>query len=397
MSNQLVPDKFVRVRVSATSVEVGRLVAVDDVRATVETRNGFHISCRRAQIEPVMLVVCDLNGVLGTRRRKNDFLKRPDLDLFVPFLLRNFVVGVWSSCVRSNGEAIVRDVFGPLESQLLFAMFRDECTPCPTPTNPHATVKDLNQLWMRYPQSFDQSNTIIIDDSDEKCSHRFNALCPTPFNEEEMAGARIGLAEVMDTLRVVAASNSLDALRPLMLRRSELLQQVLLAADDPTTRAVTVASGGGGGGGGGAVPLSVTTSKAVAAAAAVTAAAAAATAAPPAAAAAAPASLTLANGSRLHVSGAGDVAVEIAVPRSSGAGSATGPVVHAATSEAAAPPIAVSDGRFLKFSVGSSGADASGGTDVSRLLSMLHLAPPQQQQQPPAAHAEKHRKSRHRR
>ena len=131
MNSPLAPGKFVRVRISATNVEIGQLISVDykDNKATVETRSGFTISCRKSQIEPVMLVVCDLNGVLGSRRKKNDFLKRPDLDTFIPFLLNNFVVGIWSSCIRRNGEDIVRDCFGShYESQLLFMYFRDECS-----------------------------------------------------------------------------------------------------------------------------------------------------------------------------------------------------------------------------------------------------------------------------
>ena len=213
--------QYVKVRVSTTSTEVGQIEALDDDKAKVLTSSGFAVSRGIAALEPAWLIVLDLNGVLGYRKTSKMFKKRPHVDAMLTFLFANFAVGVWTSCAEHNGVRIIRDVFGEeLEGRLIFRMFRDECTPNPTPDNAYGTFKDLRRVWDRYPY-FDATNTIMVDDSEDKCSHRHNALCPTPYTGEESEGtaADDGLQEIMAVLAEVLVESTFEPVRRHMLAR----------------------------------------------------------------------------------------------------------------------------------------------------------------------------------
>lgn len=214
--------QFVVVRVSATKTEIGQIEALDDHRATIATASGFSVSRGISALEPAWLVVLDLNGVLGFRKTSKHFQMRPHVQELLTYLFRHFVVGVWTSCAEHNGVRIIKDVFGDLEGRLAFKMFRDECTPNPTPENPYGTFKDLRRLWDRFPY-FSAANTIMVDDSEDKCSHRHNALCPTPYTGEESVGTRAdeGLREIVAVLDEVLAAKSFEPVRRHMLARWE--------------------------------------------------------------------------------------------------------------------------------------------------------------------------------
>jgi len=205
------------VQVSATKHEVGKLSAVnDDGSATVTTSGGFDIRVNQAQVTRVFLVILDLNGVLFHRPRKAEIVSRPLLNEFFQYLFKNFVVGVWSSCEEHNGKALVEEVFQQYQRRLVFQWFRSECTPNKTAENPYGTTKNLLNVWRQFPTSFNVDNTIIVDDSPEKCSHPQNALCPPTFDATSDALNDTGLAMVMDALKGVVASNSIEPVRVAM-------------------------------------------------------------------------------------------------------------------------------------------------------------------------------------
>lgn len=213
--------QYVKVQVTATKAEIGQIEDLDDQKARIATASGFAVSRPISSLTPAMLVVCDLNGVLGFRKRSKVMQKRPHVDELLSFLFKNFVVGVWTSCTEQNGVRIVQDIFAEREQRLLFQLYRDACTPNPTVENRHGTFKDLRRVWERYP-CFGVSNTIMIDDSEDKCSHRHNALCPTPYvgGENDQAPTNDdGLIEIMQVLEQVVKTNTLAPLRTHMVAR----------------------------------------------------------------------------------------------------------------------------------------------------------------------------------
>ncbi len=133
-------------------------------------------------MEGVILIVLDLNGVLleSTHKRKEgyryDFRARhkyvyfrPGMFRFLKFLKDHPMirVAVWTSCIGVNADAIVNRVFSdiPLE----FRYSREQCEEVPGPG--FGTIKDLTRVWKEFP-SWNETNTIMIDDSEEKITRQ---------------------------------------------------------------------------------------------------------------------------------------------------------------------------------------------------------------------------------
>lgn len=238
------PHQYVKVSVSATKTEIGIVVTADEDRAVVATRHGYNITVKPKQLQRAFLLVLDLNGVLGARQRKTLFERRPHLEQFLKFALTNFVVAVWTSCEERNGKQIVEDLLADDRDRLLFCLYRGDCSPKPTADRPFGTTKNLQQIFDRWPESFHAVNTIIVDDSPDKCSHPDIALCPPQF---------AGLAEqpeddgLLSTIAVLQQVLDEDSLHPLIeaakqhqLRMEEAGGTVRL--HDPSTMAVPSSS-----------------------------------------------------------------------------------------------------------------------------------------------------------
>ena len=241
--------QYAKVNISATKSEIGVIESLDDKNATLSTTSGFTVTYPRSKLARTVLVILDLNGVIGYRKKSKLFRKRPHLDELLPFLFKNFVVGVWTSAPEHNGIKIVEDCFGPFEARLVFKLYRDACTPNVTPSNPFGTVKDLRVVWSRFVASFDETNTIIIDDSEDKCSHRQNTLVPTPYrgegdfdlegSEPESLDPDTGLDEILHVLSRVVERESLDPVREHMLAKwnAQLMSMAAREADDASSNA----------------------------------------------------------------------------------------------------------------------------------------------------------------
>jgi hypothetical protein len=246
--------QFVKVSVSPTKTEIGVIVAIRGDEADVSTRHGFDVTAKLSQLQRVFLLVLDLNGVLVARMAKK-FVKRPVIDEFVKFALANFVVGVWSSCEERNGKHIVDEVFGGLQDRLLFQMYRPDCRPFPTADRPYGTIKDLQKIFDRHPESFNALTTIIVDDSPDKCSHPDNALCPPPFavtdlgevmTEADEAGAP-GFVQTMEVLRDVLRQDGLTPLIGAAARRTEAMEKRSAAAAAAAAAAASASPAAAGG------------------------------------------------------------------------------------------------------------------------------------------------------
>jgi hypothetical protein len=217
-------NQYVRVQMSDTRFAIGVVTAIDDDhdKATVETRNGYEVTLPFSALRRAFLVVLDLNGVLVARGR-GSFILRPHVMEFLKFVFSNFVVAVWTSGLQRSSNPIIEHVFGSYRDLLLFTLFRDSCVPKATPENPYGTEKNLQTIFDRYPLSFHAVNTIIIDDSPDKCSHPDIALCPVPFKDPVAQSQDDGLLATIETLRQVL---QLDSGVPLILAAEERLHRL---------------------------------------------------------------------------------------------------------------------------------------------------------------------------
>ncbi|KAG8343941.1 putative NLI interacting factor like phosphatase [Trypanosoma vivax] len=221
-------DQYVRVQLSNGRSEIGVVIAIDDVNETavIATRHGYDITVRLSSVRRAFLLVLDLNGVLVARGR-GSFVDRPGVDEFVRFVMANFVVAVWTSGLERTSVPIIDKVLDGYQDRLLFRLYRDACTPCPTADKPHHTIKNLQRIFDMYPKSFNAVNTIIVDDSPDKCSHPDIALCPPSFSDPEKQMDDKGLEMAMTVLKEVL---QLDRHSPLIRASQERL--ISLAAKE---------------------------------------------------------------------------------------------------------------------------------------------------------------------
>lgn len=167
-----------------------------------------------------ILLILDLNKVLVFRKsKKKSFIKRPFVDSFLHTISTQFVLAIWTSVKKSKAVNILRDLFrnsGHQKSsryQLLFEWYHEMCdeesaSHCKeemskslAPSTPIESMdedpsekrkfvipimtKNLAKVWESFP-SFGSSNTLLLDDSVEKCyrNPRANCINPTPFTLE---------------------------------------------------------------------------------------------------------------------------------------------------------------------------------------------------------------------
>ena len=128
-----------------------------------------------------VLLILDINGTLvdsthqkrkavnpDIRARHKYVYFRPGVREFLSFLAQHPHIryAVWSSSITPNVQPIVSHLFADLPPPL-FVWSREQCLKLPGPG--YRTVKDLSQVWSRFPD-WDHWNTYLIDDSSEKAS-----------------------------------------------------------------------------------------------------------------------------------------------------------------------------------------------------------------------------------
>ena len=176
----------------------------------------------KAIIHVKPLIVLDLNGILCHRVRNTtthhtitqqssyrpfcanisntDVIPRSDIHEFLTLLHDNFCLAVWTSATRKTAKLLVSALFPQnIQERLLFVWHRSFCTLVETSGSTAAersstkedgegrqddnvtAKKSLSKVWSAYPL-WDYTNTILLDDSPEKCPHHFrgNALHPLP-------------------------------------------------------------------------------------------------------------------------------------------------------------------------------------------------------------------------
>jgi hypothetical protein len=130
-----------------------------------------------------LLVVIDLNGTLLCRTNtKASFKTRANVYNFLEFLLQNHCVMVWSSSKPQNVASMVQQLFTPQQRASLLAEWARDTLRLDTLQfqNKVQVYKQLNWIWdsalsYSHPHAamgirWDQSNTILIDDSFKKAA-----------------------------------------------------------------------------------------------------------------------------------------------------------------------------------------------------------------------------------
>ncbi|KAF2772261.1 HAD-like protein [Teratosphaeria nubilosa] len=124
-----------------------------------------------------LLVILDLNGTLLHRKSKGStFTARPHVNEFLHYLLTNHAVMVWSSASPENVKAMCGKLFTKPQMQQLIAVWaRDKLRLEQKYYNQKVQVyKQLSWVWEELAASgkeaWDQSNTVLIDDSLEKAA-----------------------------------------------------------------------------------------------------------------------------------------------------------------------------------------------------------------------------------
>ncbi|KAI7351068.1 hypothetical protein KC354_g12566 [Hortaea werneckii] len=136
-----------------------------------------------------LLIILDLNGTLLFRKSRGaSFVGRPKVQEFLQYLLAKHKVMVWSSATPTNVELMCDKLFAPHQKDKLVGIWgRDKLHLSPTQYNQKVQVyKRLRWAWTDHvvassaPPStgeWDQENTVLIDDSEEKAaSEPYNLL-----------------------------------------------------------------------------------------------------------------------------------------------------------------------------------------------------------------------------
>jgi hypothetical protein len=131
-----------------------------------------------------LLVVIDLNGTIlyrPSRSHPTDFVARPNALRFLEYCIETFSVVIWSSARPQNVDAMIRSIIPlPLCRKVVAIWARDKFNLTLEDYNSHVQCyKRLTYLWQdpriaySHPEyshgyRWDQTNTVLVDDSIEK-------------------------------------------------------------------------------------------------------------------------------------------------------------------------------------------------------------------------------------
>ncbi|KAG0093496.1 hypothetical protein BGZ92_005235 [Podila epicladia] len=211
-----------------------------------------------------MLVVLDLNGTLFFRQKrlsgKPTIINRPFLLEFMRLLFTHFHVMVWSSSRRESVDAMLQRIpkdFGRMDriwSREDFDLHEVDFH------RKVLTLKDLEKVWQeieiekewaspqqleeQYAEDFDQTNTILIDDSTHKSQLQpYNCIPIADFDfERAESGTDIELLKVWQYLELASMQSNVsnfmrvfpfDSNAEILKRPVEKMQKLLADSKGP--------------------------------------------------------------------------------------------------------------------------------------------------------------------
>jgi hypothetical protein len=166
------------------------------------------------------LLILDLNGILCHRirnERTDDFyphlpyrkgsganiagtpiIPRLHVEAFLNYLDAHFCLAVWTSAKSKTAKLLLRLLFPEsIRERLLFVWSQNQCLSVPNPDDigrKPIFVKSLVQVWNQYPL-WNASNTLLVDDSPEKCPDVMNTLHPPPLNGKQQQSETLLLSD----------------------------------------------------------------------------------------------------------------------------------------------------------------------------------------------------------
>jgi hypothetical protein len=177
-----------------------------------------------------ILVVIDLNGTLlhrPSRQAPHTFIERPHARSFLTYCIDTFHVVIWSSARPDNVKKMCRQMLTPEQRRRVIAMWgRDKFGLTPVDYNSRVQCyKRLTTLWENpliasaHPTggSWNQGNTVLIDDSTEKArSEPYNAITLPEFvgNTRENPEVLPLVHDYLNTLAVQADISTYIRARP---------------------------------------------------------------------------------------------------------------------------------------------------------------------------------------
>ncbi|KAF9401759.1 hypothetical protein BGX21_000756 [Mortierella sp. AD011] len=181
-----------------------------------------------------LLVILDLNGTLFHRndKRKRTIFQRPHLSVFLNFLFENCRVMVWSSARASSVNSMIKTGFGRNAGKLDRVWNREHFKLDGVDYHRKVlTLKDLEFVWEeieverqsatveelmegnKYGMHYDQTNTVLIDDSIHKSQLQpYNRIILTGYDlERYKSGTDIELLKVRYYLEQLTMQQNVSA------------------------------------------------------------------------------------------------------------------------------------------------------------------------------------------
>ncbi|KAH8803268.1 phosphoprotein phosphatase [Xylogone sp. PMI_703] len=188
----------------------------------------------RLQSPQNLLVVIDLNGTLvfrPSKRNPTKFVKRPDAEIFLQRCLHNFTVVIWSSAKPDNVRHMCRTLGQQHLEKAVAVWGRDRFGLSAQDYNLRVQCyKRLTKLWedpiisRSHPEyhlgrRWDQTNTVLIDDSLEKArSEPYNLVEVPEFvgDDQEQGGILRSVDEYLQELSMTLNVSSFIRERPFL-------------------------------------------------------------------------------------------------------------------------------------------------------------------------------------
>mmetsp|Transcript_4823 Transcript_4823/g.9199 ORF Transcript_4823/g.9199 Transcript_4823/m.9199 type:complete len:405 (+) Transcript_4823:143-1357(+) len=140
------------------------------------------------------------------RIAQTDIIPRTDLEDFLDFLIEHYNLALWSSAKKATVKKLIDLMFpGRIKERLIFVWGQEKCECLPLEVDdtiangagPKVIFrKHLSKVWNDFPL-WNRSNTLLMDDSPEKCvKYKENSIHPPPIMGLNMDA----LARHMDSL-----------------------------------------------------------------------------------------------------------------------------------------------------------------------------------------------------
>lgn len=146
------------------------------------------------------LLIIDLNKVLVLRKHRKSFSIRPFAKQFLIDMSHRFHLAIWTSGTINKCKKMVNKLLSigkqPRQEDgektssrlaLLFEWYQDRCTllECDIESDVYSKplfTKNLTSVWKNFPE-FTEANTVMIDDSMEKCASNpeHTLISPLPY------------------------------------------------------------------------------------------------------------------------------------------------------------------------------------------------------------------------